>query len=117
MARAADLIVGQSCFMVTYPDTSMCTPIVVTYKYLGQDPELVEEDEVGPHYYFRYLPAFQSEDDKDDENAAQWAEVFPDSFSGWGESAPTVFSQEKLSGLETLDGLIEELMRVRQRLA
>jgi len=115
--RGDDLIVGGTYFIVMYPDSLMCTPIVITYRYLGQ-AEGLEEDEPGPHYYFRYLPAFQSESDEDDaKNVSAWADVFPDGFSGWGESAPTSFSQDKLSGFESLDGLIEELVRVRSKLA
>lgn len=118
MVKADDLVIGKTYFMVTYSDSGMCTPIVITYRYLGRDPEGVEEDEPGPHYYFRYLPAFQSEaDEEDPRNNSAWAEVFPDGFSGWGERSPTSFSQEKLSGFESLDGLIAELIRVRARLA
>ena len=111
-----DLIVGESYFMVTYPDPSMSAPIVITYTYLGKDPEGIEEDEPGPQYYFRYLPAFQSEIDEVHENASEndgWMDVFPNLFSGWGERVPTSFSQEKLRGFNTLEGLIEELTRVR----
>jgi hypothetical protein len=118
VVRGDDLIVGSTYFMVTYPDSLMSTPIVITYRYLGQNPAGLEEDEPGPHYYFRYLPAFQSESDEDDaKDVSAWSEVFPDGFSGWGETAPTSFSQEKLSGFESLDGLVEELIRVRSRLA
>ena len=118
MVRANDLVVGDNYFMVTYPDTPMCTPIVLTYTYLGQDPDGVQEDEPGSHFYFRHLPAFHYENDQDDaQHASDWAQVFPDTFSGWGESVPTSFSEDKLCGIETIDGLIEELMRARSRLA
>jgi len=95
----------------------MFTPVVITYKYLGQDPDGVGEEEPGPHFYFRYLPAFEYESDEDEENSSGWAEVFPDGFSGSGDSAPTSFTEEKLSGFESLDGLIEELIRARNRFA
>jgi hypothetical protein len=117
LVRGSDLIVGNTYFMVTYPDSGMFAPVVITYKYLGQDPDGVEEDDPGPHFYFRYLPAFEYESDEDGENSSGWAEVFPDGFSGWGDSAPTSFSEEKLSRFESLDGLIEELIRVHTRLA
>ena len=120
MVRENDLVVGDTYFMVTYPDSAMCTPIVITYTYLGKNPEDIEEDDPGPRYYFRYLPAFQSEWDHDydeDADAYDWTDVFPDLFSGWGERVPTSFSEEKLEGFNTVDGLIEELIRVRDRLA
>jgi hypothetical protein len=116
VVKADDLVVGNTYFMVTYPDPGMSAPIVITYRYLGRDPEGVEEDEPGPHYYFRYLPAFQYEADEEAlRSTSAWSEVFPQGFSGWGESSPTSFSQEKLAGFESLDGLIAELMKVRTR--
>ena len=118
MVKADDLVVGDMYFMVTYTDPGMSAPIVITYRYLGRDPEGVEEDEPGPHYYFRYLPAFQSEPNQDEaQSISGWAEIFPDGFSGCGESSPTSFSEEKLAGFETLDSLIAELMKVRTRLS
>jgi hypothetical protein len=119
--RETDLIVGETYFMVTYADSSMRTPIIITYTYLGKDPDDVEKDEPGPHYYFRYLPAFRrhsdEEDGEGDTYAGAWASVFPNLFSGWGESVPTTFSEEKLEGFNTLAGLIDELMRARDRVA
>jgi hypothetical protein len=116
VVKGEDLRVGNTYFMVTYPAPD--TPIVMTYRYLGRDPEGVEEDDPGPHYYFRYLPPFEYDADEDDPtDISPWAEVFPDGFSGWGESSPTSFSEEKLSGFESLNGLIAELVRVCGRLA
>src|SRR5215469_15098122 len=98
-----DLVVGNAYFMVTYPDTSMRVPIIITYIYLGTNPEHVDEDEPGPHHYFRYLPAFMNEcEEEDGEVAAAWETVFPGLFSGWGESVPTTFSEKKLEGFHTL---------------
>src|SRR5262245_52583433 len=103
--------------MVTYPDSSMETPIIISYRFLGRDPEGVEQDSPGSHYYFRRLPPFQSADEDDESRslAAGWEDVFPGAFSGWGERFPSSFSEEKLRGFITLDGLIEELGTVRAR--
>jgi len=114
------LVVGGAYFMVTYPDPAMATPIIITYRYLGRDPAGVQHDQPGSHYYFRYLPAFQpTADGNDDDQAlgAGWEEVFPGAFSGWGESVPSSFPEDKLRGLNTLDGLIEELTAIRGKKA
>jgi hypothetical protein len=95
----------------------MATPIVITYRYLGQDPEGVAQESAGSHYYFRCLPPFQPAEDDDETKAlaAGRDEVFPGAFSGWGERFPSSFPAEQLAGLSTLDGLIEELTSVRGR--
>jgi hypothetical protein len=81
VVKADDLVVGNTYFMVTYPDPGMSAPIVITYRYLGRDPEGVEEDEPGPHCYFRYLPAFQYEADEEAlRSTSAWSEYFPRDF-------------------------------------
>ncbi len=55
-----ELVVGETYFMVTYPDPSMRTPIIITYKYLGKNLGGSEGEDPAP-YYFRCLPAFQPE--------------------------------------------------------
>ena len=65
MVTGNELVVGDTYFMVTYSDSAMSTPIVITYTYLGKDPDDIERDEPGTQYYFRYLPSFQSETDED----------------------------------------------------
>jgi hypothetical protein len=132
MVRENDLIVGGT---YTYADSEICTPIVITYTYLGKEPEDIEQGEPGAGYYFtedieqdepgtrycfRYLPASQSDpeqDDDEDADAYDWGDVFPNLLSGWGERVPTSFSKEKLEEFNAVDGLIEELIRVRDRLA
>jgi hypothetical protein len=118
MVEPGQLVVGESYFMVTYPDPSMATPIVITYRYLGKDPEGVAQDEPGSHYYFRCLPPFQPAQEDDEELrslAAGWDEAFPGAFTGWGEHFPSSFPAAKLAGLNTLDGLIQELTTIRGR--
>ena len=117
MVDPNQLEVGQTYFMVTYPDPSMVTPIIITYRFLGKDPEGVQHDDAGSHYYFRCLPPFQAADEDDEVRAlaAGWEEVFPGAFGGWGERFPSSFPEEKLRGLNTLEGLIEELGTIRGR--
>lgn len=111
--RPDDLVVGESYFMVTYPEPDLAIPIVITYRYLGANLGSEGEPGGGTQYYFRYLPAFQLEEDL---AASGWREMFPDLFAGWGESAPTSFDREKLAGFCTLDGLVAELSSIRDRL-
>jgi hypothetical protein len=117
MVEPKQLKVGETYFMVTYPDPSMATPIIITYRFLGQDPEGVQQDGPGSHYYFRCLPPFHLADQDDEIRAlaAGWDEVFPGAFQGWGESFPSSFPEEKLRGLNTLEGLIAELGSTRAR--
>ncbi len=108
---------GATYFMVTYPGPTMDVPVVISYTFLGIAPPSLQEDEPGPHYYFRHLPAFsyveEAEERTEEDN---WAEVFPKTWFAWGERFPTSFSEEKVKGFLTLDGLINELGKVRKGL-
>jgi hypothetical protein len=118
MVDAKRLTVGELYFAVTYPEPTMDTPIIITYRFLGKDPEGVEQDVPGSHYYFRCLPPFQSaaEDDEEVRSLAPgWAEVFPGAFAGWGERVPSSLTEDHVRGLSTLDGVIEELAALRSR--
>lgn len=106
-----NLKTGATYFMVTYPDNARCTPIILTYIYLGKDLNGVEEGAV-PRYFFRYIPAFSVADG--DQNP--WTKLFPDLFKGYGETVPTVFAEEQLLGFRSIDDLIGELVSLRDRL-
>jgi hypothetical protein len=61
------LVVGETYFMLTCPDASLTTPIIITYRFLGKNPEGVEQNQPGSHYYFRCLPPFLSGHEEDEE--------------------------------------------------
>jgi hypothetical protein len=117
VVEPSELIVGDTYFMVTYPDATMETPVILTYRFLGKDPDGIQDEEPGPHYYFRYLPAFRYDDDEAERRQIDsgWEVAFPGAFGGWGESVPTSFSEEKVQSLNTLDSLIQELIAIRAR--
>jgi len=107
-----ELVVGETYFMVTYPDSSMRTPIIITYEYLGKNL-LDSEDENPAPYYFRCLPAFLPESTS---AGADWSEKFPELFRDWGEDVPTAFQADKLEGFCTIEGLVADLAKLRDRL-
>ncbi len=107
-----ELVVGETYFMVTYPDPSMRTPIIITYKYLGKNLGGSEGEDPAP-YYFRCLPAFQPEATS---GGADRSEKFPELFYVRGEDAPTAFQADKLEGFCTIEGLVAELATLRDRL-
>jgi len=83
--------------MVTYPDASLSSPIVITYKYLGKDIHGAPENIAESGYYFQYLPAFRYDDDDH------------------SIDAPTLFAESQLKGISDIDGLLSELAQVRER--
>ena len=91
------LVVGQAYFMVTYPGAGLTTPVVISYKYLGT--EKIESPTNGNEtwYAFQYLPAFWYEDEPP-------------------EGETTIYTEQQLAKLSDINGLIDELSRVRQRL-
>ena len=109
--KGEELVIGATYFMVTYPDPSLLTPVVISYRYLGKD--LGDPEEESPQYYFRYLPAFQEEGA---EPELGWRAAFPELFRGWGADVPTSFAESKLEGFVTIDGLLSELSELRDRL-
>ena len=125
MIDAPHLQVGQAYYMPTYPEPTMATLVVLTYVYLGVDLDLQlegapvsghtpeGESPERPRYYFRFMPPFRY--DLEPQAADAWQEAFPQLFRGWGEPAPSVFTQDQLAGLMTLAELIEELQRVAGR--
>ena len=78
-----DLVVGMVYFMVTYPDASLTSPVVLTYRYLGKNLVQTHERDA-EEYYFRFLPPF-SANDPPATGSGVGRTVYPDLFSGWGE--------------------------------
>ncbi len=125
MIDAVRFQVGEAYYMPTYPDPTMVMPIVLTYVYLGQDLDLLldggsplcgsqeSKDSQRPHHYFRFMPPFQYDPTPQARDA--WQEAFPDLFSGWGDTVPSVFYPNQLTGLMTLGELIEGLKRCHDR--
>lgn len=95
--NAEELVVGDPYFMVTYADSALRIPIVITYQFLRQD---TFDDCNAPVFLFGYLPAFQYDDDLERTEA---------------EKVPTVFTQAELRGIATLEGLLNELNEVWKR--
>ena len=126
MIDALRLQVGMAYYMPTYPEPTLATPIILTYVYLGVDLDLLLngvpvpsgspglEATQRPSYYFRFMPPFRYNFEPQARDA--WQGAFPDLFRGWGESAPSVFNPDQLTGLMTLGELIEELQRIAGRL-
>lgn len=95
--KSEDLRLGTVYFMVTYRDANLTSPIVISFRYLGPvEVDGSDEGQVSGHH-FEYLPAYHYEDDAPEPEA-------------------TFFSEEQVTKLSDIDGLIAELHRVRQRL-
>jgi hypothetical protein len=100
MIRTDSLVVGRVYFMVTYKDAGHGRPIIISYQYLGKD---INGEPVGPPesgYHFKFLAPFnycELETEPDPCNTRHW------------------FSEEQLSGLSDLDGLVEELSGLREQ--
>ncbi len=42
--RSDDLVVGNTCFMLTYLEPESLTPVIISYRYLGKDLGGAEAD-------------------------------------------------------------------------
>ncbi len=109
---ASKLKVGETYFLVTYPDVSLTIPIVLSYCYLGINLVANAEHQGESEFFFQFLPPFKT--DQVDDPTIRWRKEFPGLFKKWGESAPTTFSN--VSGFCDTGGLIAELEQVRERL-
>jgi hypothetical protein len=95
--------IGRLYFMVTYQDQDLCRPIVLSYEYLGRDMGGLPVESSDSGHYFKYLPGIGVP--SSDESEPEFAEV------------PHFFTEQQLSTMLDIDGLVAELGDVRDRLS
>ena len=106
--KAEDLRIGELYFGIGYEDPRLMRPVIITYEYLGQDVHGAPEDpDDSDQYYFKYLPAFRPEEEIE-------GVALP--IESRFEEIAHAFKEEHLAGLCNLDGLVEELTNLRQRM-